>query len=727
MTTQYEHELAGCAPTPLASYLKALAVLRLITEQDGDAYATSRWHNDRFILSTRIKREDLLRFFLENYEPSPLVAPWNGGSGFYPKDNQDGIGPLAATNCKRFAEYRQAIEGCRRALAALSLRESPKNEQKFVLLRALRNTASNKLLRWMDAAVILSDESPNYPPLLGTGGNDGRLDFTNNFMQRLGEVFDIDTGTPKPSAHNLLDAALFGSPTDALVERAIGQFAPGSAGGPNAASGFEGSAKVNPWDFILMLEGALVLAASAARRMESTSAAVLSAPFTVRSRLSTAAASAAADDNDARGEIWLPIWSAGFTAEEVLSLFAEGRASLGTRPARDGLDFMRATARLGVDRGISEFQRYSFMMRSGKAFLATPLSRIVVRRNQAADVIDDLDRRRDWLGHVQRLARDDNAPNAFRTAVAQLDAALFAMAQRADRVATERVLKRLGRIEALCAKSPELRTAVAPVPALSADWVRLANDDSPEFRIALALAGLSLRGEREGKATQLALRPHLAPVANNTLEWDSNSYLATWGSGSLERNLQQVLHRRLLEARRLNAEGEALRSRTGATLEDIRQFLARRTDDQRISELILGLALADLDGLVVPSVKRSAPPMAAYALLKPLFTAESRLKQVRVDGRPWLPPDRSLHLPGEIPVRLASGDIHSALRLAWQRLRAIGVKLPGREPPNAVGVSGSRLTAALMVPLTIVETARLLEWLDLPPELDELENEMLVD
>lgn len=727
MTTQYEHELAGCMPTPLASYLKSIAVLRLVAEQGGDTDATIRWHNDRLMLRTRADREELLRFFLEIYEPSPLVAPWNGGSGFFAKDNQDGIGVLAATNCKRFTEYRQAIEACRRALTTLSLKESPKNEEKFAFLRTMRNTASSRLLRWMDAAVILSDDSPSYPPLLGTGGNDGRLDFTNNFMQRLAEVFEIDSGTPRSSAQNLLEAALFGTPTDALVDRAIGQFAPGNAGGPNAASGFEGNAKVNPWDFILMLEGAVLLAASAARRMESTSAAVLSAPFTVRSRLSTAAAAAASDDSDSRGEIWLPIWTARFTLDEVLTLFTEGRASIGTRPARDGLDFVRAVVRLGVDRGISEFQRFSFVMRSGKAFLATPLSRIAVRRNREADIIDDLDRRGDWLGRVQRFARDDNAPNAFRVAAAQLDAALFAMAQRSDRIAIQRALRQLGRIESLCARSAKLREAVGPVPTLSPGWVRSANDDSSEFRVALALAGLLFRGERDGKTIHLGLRPHLAPVTPSETEWDPNSTLVCWGSGPLERNLQQVLHRRWLEAMRLNAEGEVLRSRTGATLEDVQQFLFRRTDDQRITELIMGLVCAKLDHFVAPSSQQSAPRMAAYAVLKPLFTAESRLKQVRVHGRTWLPPERSLRLPAEIPSRLTGGAINEALKLAWQRLRATGVTLPGSEPPSAPKVSGLRLLAALMIPLTLPETAHLLEWLDLARETDELEDAAFVE
>ncbi|GIK84851.1 MAG: hypothetical protein BroJett026_03320 [Betaproteobacteria bacterium] len=710
----HEHVLRGCTPTPLASYLKALAVLRLVAEQAGDPEATGCWRDDVFVLRTRLSEDDLLRFLLEQYEPTPLVAPWNGGSGFFPKDNQDGIRPIEASNCKRFSDYRRVIEAARSAVAANSFKESPKEDQKISFLQALRNQAPEALLRWIDAAVILSDDNPRYPPLLGTGGNDGRLDFTNNFMQRLGEVFDVGTGGPKPEAAGLLRTALLGTPAPALLDRAIGQFAPGNAGGPNASSGFEGNARINPWDFILMLEGALLLCASAARRLESSSGAVLSAPFTVRSRLSTEGAATGSDDGDARGEIWMPLWSDFLVIEEVTALFGEGRAALGTRPARDGLDFARAVARLGVDRGIRSFQRFGFLMRSGKAFLATPLARVAVRRNPDADLIDDLERR-DWLGQVQRYARDDKAPGAFRAAAARLDAALFALTQRADRVAVQQVLRHLGRIEALCATSSKTREAIRqPVPRLSPDWARRADDGSAEFRIAAALAGLSMRGERDSRSVQLTLRPHLAPVTLDGATWEEGSSLVCWGPGEIERNLSAVLHRRRLEAHRLGAEDELLKSTIGARLIDVQRFIEGDTDDRRIAELLAGLVCADLGAIETPRDDTPAP-LPAYALLKVLFTPESTLRRLH-----WLPTDRDLRLPAEIPARLVANDINTALALAWQRLRALGARLPSYWPPQAIAIDGPRLLAALTIPLTLAETGRLLRWLDLAPETEPL-------
>lgn len=709
----HEHVLRGCTPTPLASYLKALAVLRLVAEQAGDPEVTGCWRNDVFVLRTGMRDDELFSFFLEEYEPTPLVAPWNGGSGFFPKDNQDGIRSIEASNCKRFSKYRRVIEAARSAVAANSFKESPKEAQKISFLQSLRNQAPEALLRWIDAAVILPDNNPRYPPLLGTGGNDGRLDFTNNFMQRLGEVFDITTGGPKPEAAGLLSTALLGTPAPVLLDRAIGQFAPGNAGGPNASSGFEGSARINPWDFILMLEGALLFAAAAVRRLESSSDAMLSAPFTVRSRLSTDGAAAGSDDSDARGEIWLPLWSGLLTMEEVTALFGEGRATLGMRPARDGLDFARAVARLGVDRGIRSFQRFGFLMRSGKAFLATPLARVAVRRNPDADLIDDLERR-DWLSQVQRYARDDKAPGSLRAAAARLDAALFALTERADRMTLQQVLRHLGRIEALCATSPRTREAIRqPVPRLSPEWARRADDGSAEFRIAAALAGLSLRGERDGRRVQLTLRPHLVPVTFDGAAWEEGSSLVCWVPGEIERNLSAVLHRRRVETQRLGSEGELLRSTTGARLIDVQRFLEGDTDDRRIAELLAGLVCADLG--VAETQRDDAVPLPAYALIKVLFIPESTLRHLQ-----WLPPDRSLRLPAEIPARLAANDVDAALAIAWRRLRALDVKLPSRQPPRAIAIDGPRLLAALTIPLTLAETGRLLRWLDLAPETEPL-------
>ncbi|MGH8526096.1 MAG: hypothetical protein ACREXY_18400, partial [Gammaproteobacteria bacterium] len=85
--------LHGCTPTPLASYLKALALLRLVaeagTDGGGDPDASGFWRADEFVLRTRLTKEELRAFFLERYHPTPLLSPWNGRAGFLEGEDED--------------------------------------------------------------------------------------------------------------------------------------------------------------------------------------------------------------------------------------------------------------------------------------------------------------------------------------------------------------------------------------------------------------------------------------------------------------------------------------------------------------------------------------------------------------------------------------------------------------------------------------------------------------
>ena len=245
--------LAGCAPVPLAHYLKALGVLRIAAEQL-DPTLEAAWQNDRLQLrsSVRVTPDVLLHFFCRDYRPSPVLAPWNGGSGFFPKDNDEALVAIEKSTVPRLAAYRVAIAAARHELQGLNLTAKPDGDSKARLLQCCRNAFPEDALHWLDAVLVLGNDGPKFPPLLGTGGNDGRLEFTNNFMQRVTEVMDSATGEPAAESERWLRAALFGTPAPGLTTRApIGQFFPGAAGGANSTSGFDAPSAVNPWDFIL--------------------------------------------------------------------------------------------------------------------------------------------------------------------------------------------------------------------------------------------------------------------------------------------------------------------------------------------------------------------------------------------------------------------------------------------------------------------------------------------
>ena len=356
--------LQGCAPIPLAHYLKALGILRLLAEQV-DADVKAAWRNDRLALLTGVSPDALVTFFSRDYCPSPVLAPWNGGSGFYPKDNDEALIAIEKCGIARLASYRSGIASARCELQKLKLKAKPDGDAKALLLQSCRNTFPEDALGWLDAVLVLGQDGPKFPPLLGTGGNDGRLEFTNNFMQRITEVMEPTTGEPMPNSERWLRAALFGDAAPGLAMKApIGQFFPGAAGGANSTSGFDAPSAVNPWDFILMIEGALLFAAASVKRLEVTNVGSLVYPFCVRQAGVGYASAASADEAEARCEMWMPLWDEPTTLAELRAILSEGRAQVRGRAARSGVDFAQAAVTLGVDRGIAAFQRYGFQVRN---------------------------------------------------------------------------------------------------------------------------------------------------------------------------------------------------------------------------------------------------------------------------------------------------------------------------------------------------------------------------
>jgi CRISPR-associated protein Csx17 len=706
----HEHLLGGCTPTPLAHYLKALGILRLVAEQK-DPQASGRWQGEQFVLRIDLNREELERFFLEEYRPTPIVAPWNGGSGYYPNDNKKGIDTIASASAKRLDLYKEVIVLTRCCVG--NRVESPKNDEKYEFLRSIRAVLPDSSLQWFDAAVMLTTEKPDYPPLLGTGGNDGRLDFTNNFMQRVTELFSPDDGMPSLKSSGWLIGSLYGKAVYGLMSKAIGQFSPGNAGGPNSTTGFNSDSLMNPWDFVLMMEGALLFAGSTTRRLESSDSAVLSYPFTVRTAGSGTGCGNFADESQSRAEIWLPLWRAAFSLTELRTLLNEGRVTVGRRAARDGLDFARAVSSLGVDRGISDFQRYAFLMRSGKAYLATPLARIQVIRNPQADLITHLDRR-NWLERLRRFGREKTAPGRIRQSVRRLEDGIIALTQGGGHPALQTILIQLGQLQQTCANSAKAREAIAPLPILGPEWAVEADDGSHEFRLACALAGL------------MDMRNYLVPLKKNKqkAEWDVGSPLAVWSGGNLVANLLRVLNRRLLESQRNSGEEKPLAGHPSADLAAVMAFMRGETNDERIAGLLAGLVNVELPRHMPGRNIKPGEPPAAFNLLKPLFTPDAILQKLNL-----IPPGGHLPLPREIVTQLKTGNRAQATRaiaVAWRRLKIAGMKLPThpRLPPDIVGINSARLVAALMIPLARYDLARICKPFAAPLEIIQSQQNM---
>ncbi|AWK84922.1 type I-G CRISPR-associated protein Cas8g1/Csx17 [Azospirillum thermophilum] len=746
---RHEHVLNGCAPVPLAGYLKALGVLRLIAEHpvagQADKDVAGWWRDEAFHLRTRLTGEELLSFFLDHYRPSAVVAPWNGGSGFFAGDNRDGFAPLRDSPAERFAGLRAAMEICERALADAGLVERPQGEAKLSFVLRLRGQLPDEALIWIDAALALSRDDLLFPPLLGTGGNDGRLDFTNNFMRRLVSsktprgLFDAQTGAHRPEAVPMLRAALFGDATDGLTDAAIGQFAPGAAGGPNSTAGFEGAPNLNPWDFVLMIEGALLFAGALTRRNESARQSGASFPFTVKATGAGWGGIGVEDEDDARAEFWAPLWSRPATAAEIRQFLAEGRAVLNGRTARDGLEFARAAAALGTSRGIDAFQRYGFVMRAGKAYLATPLGRrrVTAVAPPAVALIAELEEGH-WLERVRYRLRKGEEGARARILAQRLDDALFALTEPgAGKPEVQAALIALGAVARYLAVAPKARETVPPPPALSPRWLSLADDGSPEFHVAAALASLghpppkAAEDDRKREDPILPVAAHVAPLdltqpfKKGPAWYDEKRRKAgardgrlevVWGDGDLTRNLIAMLNRRLI-GRTGREEGvdDTLCASTGAPLSAVLAFLDTSSFvDARCAALLAGLVWVRPGRWRLHSPGRdsagrgwAAMPLP-YAVLKPLFTPADRLHQERTIGerrRSPLPRDHALPIPSGLVARLLRGEVAPAVRDALLRAHASGIASPFldsrvREGTFAIGaVDPRRLAAALLIPI----------------------------
>lgn len=744
-------ELNGCASTPLSSYLKALGVFRLIanplnhvTGTAADSGVRGRWTDDRFNLHSKLDCEKLVTFFLEHYTPTPITAPWNGGSGFYPKDNKTAFNLLSRTEdiAERFLPINEAIHTAEEEILRRKLTESPKDKSvKTELVSSLRGRYREAALSWVDAVLALSRNSLSFPPLLGTGGNDGRLDFTNNFMQRLVShktgLFDIKTGRPLPDTEELLRTSLFGEVTQGLHDVAIGQFSPGSAGGQNATSaGYEGNASVNPWDFILTLEGSIMFAGAATRRHQSRTYSGASFPFMVNAVGAGHGGISGADENSARAEFWAPLWNQSASYEEINSLLKEGRAVLNRKTARDGLGFARAAASLGISRGIISFERYGFVMRSGKAYFAVPLGKqkISSQTTNPTELIDDLDAG-GWLERVRRFARKENSSLYGRQVLGQFENSLFEMTKsNADYRSIQNTLVALGDMVSWFARSADdLAEKPPPPPLLSSEWVRRAYDGTYEYRIASALASVGWQFGRSSvpasgseetpppsdskqESTEdenrndfrIPMAAHLAPVVPGSVmrkfrEWNtgSNERLTVFTTGNLISGLIAILERRIIEQSIRNLEEKPLCAATHVDRNDISAFLSSGFNYRLCSRLLSGLVWTRPAGYLERKTKNNNQPPFPYAVLKPIFSPDEALIKADI-----LPRDRSMLIPPGLVSLLRSDKVDDAVHVTLARTRASGIGSPfsakqiSRETSCfGPGISGRLLAASLLIPL----------------------------
>ncbi len=397
-------------------------------------------------------------------------------------------------------------------------------------------------------------------------------------------------------------------------------------------------------------------------------------------------------DMSDKNELWLPIWSSPSNISELKLLFAEGRATVRGKNAVNGFDFAHSISVLGINRGVNSFQRFGIFERRARGqgyYIATPLNRFHVPRTPQQDLIGELDH---WLWRVQAWARSDNASNRIRGLVHRLENTLFDMAGGTGKrsVQAQKTLALLGEIQRYAGTSPATQEKLPPLPLLSERWFQSARDNSPEFRIASALAGL------QGDGGALPFRVHLSPVDPRHAGWlpdGARNLYRTWHHGRLEKNLVAVLEKRLLLAGQKGYKDKPLGGWPGADLASVGAFLASATDDRRIGQLLGGLAHCKAPQHIDRDAAEPGVIPAAFSMLKLVLTPDRQLRRCGL-----LPEHEHLPAPAGLVRLLAAGRIDKAARLAHRRLRIAGMPVIPVMPDSA-GLSGERMAAALLIPL----------------------------
>jgi CRISPR-associated protein Csx17 len=657
-------ELNGCAATPLGSYLKGIAVFRLVAEQ-ADQQARAWWRNDALFLESSLDEDALIRFFLDSYSPTPILAPWNGGSGFYPKDSKAGIDAIAASDSPRFVEYRQAIATLRslpeveRGKYEAAKDKPLEEERRTAIQRACRNELPERGVEWLDAAIgVASDDKRAFAPILGTGGNEGRLDYTNNFMERVSEL--LLQADKKAQAGELLRNALFASPTAGFRQKAAaGQFDPGRAGGANQGQGIEDDSMTNPWDFVLALEGTVAWSAGLYRRQGVSYSSVLCSPFTVRA--SNAGFGTASGENDSRAEIWTPLWEQRVAYPELKNLLREGRADVKGAPARNGLQFAEAAISLGVDRGLSKFVRYSLLKRRGDSYVALPAGVFPVATGYRSDA--------DRVREIESILGDIDASENAKPLKRAVESTMFELLLHPGAGRTRAMMASLGR---LLRRMATLDSIPLPWPRLDPkDWIEACGEDQIEVRVAAAVSSI--------------WDPDVGAIRDQLV---SGAKSFAWFGSSLPEKMIAVLKRRLL----LASAAEADRNPLGGAYElhpgDPTVFIEHSTDDGLIEDLLFAFTCVNWRGFSRPA-NRNAEILPVFAILKHLFLARGLTNDEGENVR--------LQADGRILPLLESMRISDAAEIAEHRLRVAGLRPLKVE--YAGGVDASRLGAALLIPV----------------------------
>ena len=522
-----------------------------------------------------------------------------------------------------------------------------------------------------------------FNPVLGTGGNSGRRDFSNGWADALEEV-------RRQRSEPDLAGFLFGGSCSTM-------------GHWNAASWFSDS--IPAWAMVLACEGLPLLAGRVSRRLGANARRLGAFPFTTE-------AAAPVRENEAGrslAEIWAPVWRRPLTVAESSGLFARGRAELGRAQAVTAASFAGSILQRGVDAGIAEFRRYVLTRTtSSQTFESTLAKTVVVREKQVQATADAVER---VVLLRERLPRDEQ--RIFRGLRGPIDEALVDLAANPENAESahslmDNISLALDRVD----RNKSLRSSNIAYRLLPAEWLTdLFTRVRPPREAIIAAAVASLQASEMRGSKVAAFVPYRLGVESKgrRREWyvfpTEAPQRRVWTGSDLVRDLGLVLRRRLVEATVLELPFQAT---VFAPLSVVASFLRGELDDHEIARWMSRMSLFNWQRSVPVLGQETAAlgpvdgVVSLFCFLKPLFdprlVGDHRVKPAFFDPKSRTGGSAGL---GRIAAQLEVGHVASAIAEARIRYR-----VRGRTPAtidSSIGVSDpARLLAALLIPTSSV-------------------------
>lgn len=709
------HRLKGCSPAPLAMYLKGLGILRIIAEQT-DSEARGWWQDEHFCLLTKLNREELEHFFLEEYKPSAIFNPWGARSGFYDagseKTSRTALTEIERCNTSRLVEFQSSITQVRKQISRNGGVKPEGKEAQNNLVRNLHKQVRGPAADWLKS--VLADLGDKFvgPPIFGTGGNEGSGGYSTAYFAAIVECIvrrSCDESL-MPSLMSVGSEPLktwdgsFRTCKPADLSKTIKQ----KVAGPFRQFLPEGESTA--WDLLFSFEGALAINSSVTQRSKSHGQNYLSSPFYFSPHGVGAFTSCDSDEFEiqqgrrmvGRGEQWFPLWKTAATYFEVTNLICSGKCSVKRGDAKSPIDAARSISRLGISRGISEFIRFGYYQRNNLAtHFAVPLGRIRVPQIPIGQshLIDDI---AGWMNTLQRLARDSHAPARLVHAERRLANAVFEVLTHDDSPARwQSILEACVDIESIQAGGTAINAR--PIPKLKPEWIVAINDNSPEVRLALALGGAA-GGFNHVQKPFDSIRHHWLPLEHGGRRFQVsdkrlvNDPRVVAGGRDPFADCSAVVQRRLIEAETGGKRRLPIKPAIGcgARLNDLALLIDGHVDLERVVKL--GRALTALDWSSWSSWKQTHPELIPGTSSFSEFAnhPDETWLALRLSLLPWQVSD-GIDIPAEPSVirRLLSDDGSSAVQTAIRRLAASGIRTPFSTA--IIDTESTRLWAAALV------------------------------